>query len=1042
MLTALMRLSLRERIVILFLAVGLLVGGLYVFHDLDIEAYPDPVQPMVEVLTLPAGLSAQEVEKLVTVPLELGVAGMRGLEQLTSTTMFGLSDVKCYFSWTSDYYWDRTEVVNRLTFVNLPLNLTPMISPENPVGEIYRYIVESDDHNLLREREVQDWILEKQLKTIPGVIGVVGFGGLTKQYHVDVDPQRLDYYNVPLSALIGALRNSNTNVGGNYLTVGEQTFDVRGIGFFRGLEDIRDVVLSATRAVPIIVGKVATVDLGHAPRLGVVGINGRSDVVEGIVVMRKYGNTMQTLRGVEAKVAQLNSSGMLPAGYRIAPYYDRAALVNLTVRTVTENLSMGMVLVFLVLLFFLAAPVASVVAAINIPLALLGAITWMWLTGTPANLISLGAIDFGIIIDSTVIVVENIHRHLRSDAEASGNKMAVILRAGEEVGGPMFFSTLIFVIAFLPLFTMRGVAGAIFSPMSHVYAYSLAAGVLLAVTLSPALSSFVLRPGAGGWRNPAWEALQRAYHRLFVLVLSWPKLSLGLMGLVIALGLAQFPRLGGEFLPHLEEGNILVHATLPVSISLQHGAQMVEKMRLLLRAFPESGTVVSQFGRPDDGTDPVGFESADLLMELKPRAQWRPGLDKEELVNQIDDALRRQFPALNFDYTQFVEDRVEDVVSGIRGANSVKVFGPNLRTDEAIANRVREVLQKVNGIADVIVNRSLGKPQFVIKPDRAACSRYGLNVGDVAAVIRAAVGGQAVTQVLQGDRSFDLVVRFLPQYRDNSEALRQIRIALPGGGFVPLAQVAHIASGEGSALIYRESMRRYIPVSFAVRGRDLQSAVEAAKRGVAKELKLPPEVHLDWSGEYGEWQAAKRRLMIIVPLSVLLIVGVLYSATLSLLDTLIIIAQIPVACLGGILALIITGFPFSVSAAVGFVSIFGIAVTDGILLSFYIRQLWEEGHPFVESIIMGSDRRFRAVVMTALVDALGLLPAALSQKIGAQPQKPLAIVVIGGALAIAALTRLLQPVMIYLFHRGTRLGEQGPAGRGASGNNRPGIAPG
>jgi cobalt-zinc-cadmium resistance protein CzcA len=1024
MLTALIRLSLRERIVIIFLAAGLLVVGLYAFHELDIEAYPDPVQPMVEILTLPAGLSAEEVEKIVTVPLELGVAGMRDLEQLTSTTMFGLSDVKCYFSWTSDYYWDRTEVVDRLSFVNLPLNVIPVISPENPVGEIYRYIVEGKEHNLLREREVQDWILDKQLKTVPGVIGVVGFGGLTKQYHVDVDPRRLDYYNVPLASLIGALRNSNINVGGNYLTVGEQAFDVRGIGFFRGSEDIRDVVLSAAQTVPITVGNVAAVDVGHAPRLGVVGINGRSDVVEGIVVMRKYGNTMQTLRGVEAKVAQLNSSGMLPRGYKVAPYYDRAALVKVTVRTVTENLSLGMVLVFLVLLFFLAAPVASMVAAINIPLALLGAITWMWLTDTPANLISLGAIDFGIIIDSTVIVVENIHRHLRSDQAATQNKLAVILKAGEEVGGPMFFSTLIFVIAFLPLFTMRGVAGAIFSPMSHVYAYSLGAGVLLAVTLSPALSSFVLRAGAQAWRNPAWEALQRFYHRLFVLVLVWPRLSLALMGLLIALGLAQFPRLGGEFLPHLEEGNILVHATLPLSISLQHGAEMVDKMRLMLRRIPESGTIVSQFGRPDDGTDPVGFESADLLMELKPRAQWRQGLTKDELLDQIDEELRRQFPAVGFDYTQFIEDRVEDVVSGIRGANSVKVFGPDLHTDEAIANQVRGVLQKVPGIVDVMVNRSLGKPQVVIKPDRAACSRYGLNVGDVEAVIRAAVGGQAVTQVLEGDRSFDLVVRWLPRYRDNSEALGQIRISLPGGGFVPLRQVATIRSSEGTALIYRDSMRRYIPVSFGVRGRDLQSAVEDAKQGIAKELKLPSDVRLDWSGEYGEWEAAKRRLMIIVPLSVLLIVGVLYSATRSLLDTFIILAQIPVASIGGILALIITGFPFSVSAAVGFVSIFGIAVTDGILLSFYIRQLWDEGHPFVESIIMGSDRRFRAVVMTALVDALGLLPAALSQKIGAQPQKPLAIVVIGGALAIAALTRLLQPVMIYLCHRRTRLREE------------------
>ncbi len=1018
MIATLVKFSLRERIIVVFLGAALLACGLYAFHELDIEAYPDPVQPMVQVLTRAAGLSAQEVEKMVTIPLELGLAGTRNLELLASNSLFGLSDVKCYFSWDSDYYWDRAQVINRLSMINLPLDVRPAISPENPVGEIYRYIVQSDDHDLLREREVQDWILDKQLRTIPGVIGVVGFGGLTKQYQVEVDPQRLDYYRIPLPTLLNSLQNSNINVGGNYLTVGEQAFDVRGIGFFRGLDDIRSVVLSSTQAVPITLGQVASVRIGYATRLGVVGFNDQSDVVEGIVVMRKYGNTMQTLRQVEAKIAQLNSSGRLPVGYRVQPYYDRAHLVNITVRTVTENLSLGMVLVVVVLLFFLAAPGPSIVAAVNIPLALLGAITLMWLTDTPANLISLGAIDFGIIIDSTVIVVENICRHLHSPHANQQNKLSLIMRAGEEVGGPMLFSTLIFVIAFIPLFTMRGVAGAIFSPMSHVYAYSLACGVLLAVTLSPALSSFLVHPGAARWRNPAWEAMQRFYHRLFVVVLKWPLVSLAAMALLIVAGLMQFSRLGGEFLPHLEEGNILVHVALPLSISLEQGAKMVDRMRLLLRSFPEAQTVVSQFGRPDDGTDPVGFETADLLIDLRPRSQWPPGLTKDELIDQMDRKLKQNFPGLSFDYTQFIEDRVEDIVSGIRGANSIKVFGPDIKTDEKIAFQIKNTIEKVDGIVDVVVNRSLGKPQLVIEPDRAACARYGLNVGDVEAVIRAAVGGQPVTQVLEGDRSFDLIVRWLPEYRNNYQAIREIRVPTPSGGLVPLGQVAKIKTVEGAALIFRESMRRYIPISFAVRGRDLQSAVEGAKAAIAKNLKLPPNVYLEWGGEYGEWQAEKRRLGIIVPVSLLLIIGVLYSATMSLVDTFIIIAQIPVACLGGVVALILTGFPFSVSAAVGFVSIFGIAVTDGILLSFYIKQLWEEGHPFVEAIIMGADRRFRAVVMTALVDALGLLPAALSQKIGAQPQKPLAIVVIGGSLAIAALTRLLQPVLIYLCHRG------------------------
>ncbi len=1025
MIRSLMALALRERVVVIGIALMLLLAGAFSFSQLDIEAYPDPVQPLVEVLTLPNGLSAEEVEKLVTVPTEYGLGGMRNLEAMRSISLYGLSDIRCYFSWDSDYYWDRIETINRLSFLSLPNGVTPGISPENPIGEIYRYTVESPDHDLTNEKTIEDWVLEKQIRTVPGVEDVSGFGGLTKQFQVEVDPHKLNYYQIPLSTLIAALQNSNTNSGGNYMSVGEQAFDVRELGFFRSLDDIRNVVLNASKSTPIKVSNVANVDVGYAPRLGIVGKDNQNEVVTGIVLMRKYGNTIETLKGVEAKVRELNTTGILPKGYKVVPYYDRTQLVDTTLHTVIENLTIGMALVFLVLVFFLGNLRAAIIAAVNIPLALCGAFALMHATGTPANLISLGAIDFGIIIDTTVIVMENIERHLTASERSSESYWGRILAAAQEVGGPVFFSTLIFVIAFLPLFTMRGVEGAIFSPMSHTYAFALATAILLAVTLSPVLSSYFFAKGMRTIHNPIWQAISSFYHGLFVRVLRWPRLTLTVVVLMVVGVLSLFPLLGGQFLPKLEEGNIWAHATMPLTISLEHGAKLCNQMRAVFKSFPEVTSVVSQLGRPDDGTETTGFFNIEFAVDLKPDREWPAGIDKEKLVKLIDDKLTRTFPGVSFSYSQNIEDNIDEALSGVKaGENAIKVFGPDLATDERIANDIKESLGGVPGVVDQLVLRSLGQPNLQITPDRAACARYGLNVGDIGAVVQAAIGGQAVTQVLDGDRRFDLVVRWKPEYRQSLDAIRQIRVNLPAGGQIPLDQIAKIETAEGASFIYREALQRYVPVRFSVRNRDLQSTVEEAKQRIKKQVHLPEGVYLQWSGEYGELQAANRRLMIVVPFALLLIAGVLYGATQSLVDTFIIMAQIPVACLGGVLALIITGTSFSVSAGVGFISIFGIAVMDGILLSFYIRRLWDEGHPFIESIITGSDRRLRATMMTDLVDALGLLPAAISTRIGAQTQRPLAIVVIGGALAIMLLTRILQPVLIYLCHRELRLADQ------------------
>src|SRR6266849_3303492 len=986
----LMALALRSRVVVISAAVLLLLAGLYSFTQLDIEAYPDPVQPMTEVLTLPAGLSAEEVERLVTVPTEYGMSGMLHLKSMESISLYGLSDIRLYFDWDSDYEFDRTQTINQLTFVTLPQGIHPGLSPENPIGEIYRYTVQGPDHDLIKEKEVEDWICEKQLKTVPGVLDVSGFGGLTKEYHVDLDPAKLTHYAIPLSQVIAAIQNSNTNSGGSYLNVGQQAFDVRGIGLIHSLDDIRNIVLASNKSTPIRISNVGDVSVGWSPRLGIVGMNYQDEVVSGTVLMRKYGNTLKTLKGVRQKVGELNTTGMLPKGYKVVPYYDRTGLVYTTLRTVLENLLLGMILVFLVLLFFLGNLRTAIIAAINIPLAMLGAFILLHLSGTPVNLLSLGAVDFGIIIDSTIIVVENIYRHLTADELATEDTIRCIGRASHEVGGPIFYSTIIFLIAFLPLFTMRGVEGAIFSPMSHTYAFALTTAILLAVTLSPVLSSILLRKGMKESRNFIWLAISRFYHNLFVGILQWPRLSLAVIALMVAGGLSLFPRLGGEFLPKLEEGNIWAHAIMPTTINLPRAAQLVSQMRQVFLSFPEVANVVSQLGRPDDGTETTSFFSVEFPVDLKPESEWPKGMTKQRLVSRIDEKLRRRFPGISFSYSQNIEDNIDEALSGVKaGSNAVKVFGYDLDTDESIANRITETLKKVRGVTDVFMFRSLGQPNIVVEPDRAVAARYGLNSGDVAAVVQAAIGGQAVTQVLEGDRRFNLVVRWKPEYRETIDAMRNIRVNVPTGGNVPLGQIARVEASEGASFIYRGDLQRYVPVRFSVTGRELQ--------------------------------AANRRLAIVVPIALILIMGILFAATQSLVDTLVVMTQVPLACLGGVLALVITGTPFSVSAAVGFISIFGIATMDGILLSFYIRKLWEEGHPFREAIIMGSDRRLRATMMTDLVDAFGLLPMALSTRIGAQTQRPLAIVVIGGALAIMLLTRILQPVLIYLCHRRLRI---------------------
>jgi len=1020
MLRWLMDLALKERGVILGASLALAVAGVIAFRNLDIEAYPDPIPPRIELTTQPVGMSAEEVERLVTVPLEWGLAGMRHLTAIRTISLFGLSDVKLYFDWDSDYYSDRVETLNRLTLVNLPLpGVAAGLNPDNPVGEIYRYRVVSDDHDPMKEAEIQDWVVRNQLRTIPngGVEDVSRFGGLSKEYHVEVDAQNLSHYGLSIPTLNAAIANANTNVGGSYLTVGDQAFNVRGIGFIRTMDDIGNITLAAAKGTPIRVRDVAGVARGFAPRLGIVGMDDIDEIVEGDVLMRKYGDTLKTLKQVEKRVDEINNSGILPKGVKVVPFYDRTELVKTTLHTVFENLSVGMLLVVLVLVVFLGNARTAAVAAVNVPLAMFGAFVLLYLTRTPANLLSLGAVDFGIIIDSTIIVVENIFRHMVTDRKPGQSDWECIRNASQEVGGPMLYSTVIFLVAFLPLFTMKGVEGVIFSPMSHTYAFALIVAILLAVTLSPVLCSFTLHQGMKERHNAVWDGFQRFYHDLFLRTLQRPRRTVAVIAALMAAGFALFPFLGAEFLPKLEEGNIWARATLPLTTSLANAGKVAGGARRLFKSFPEVKTVISQLGRPDDGTDVTGFYNVEFFVDLKPESEWPRGVTKEKLTEMMDERLKKEFPEASFGYSQYIGDNVEEALSGVKGENAIKIYGPELAADERVASEVSEVLRGVRGMADVAVYRSLGQPNVLITPDRKACSRYGLNVGDINSVVSAAIGGQTVTQVLEGDRAFNLVVRWQPRYRQSLDAIRQIRVALPGGGYVPLAQVAEIQSAEGASIVYREGLRRYVPLRFSVRGRDMQSAIEEAKKEVARKVALPEGTTISWEGEYGELQEANRRLKVIVPLALLMIAGVLYWSTLSLVNTLILMAQVPLACLGGIAALAITRTPFSISAAVGFISIFAIAIMDGILLNFYIQQLWNEGHSLLDSIVKGADRRFRALIMTALVDGLGLLPAALSTRIGAQTQRPLAIVVIGGCVSIALLTRVFQPTLMFLLHK-------------------------
>jgi cobalt-zinc-cadmium resistance protein CzcA len=1053
--------AVRVPAVIFLFALGLLAAGLWSYKVLDIEAYPNPVPPLVEIIAQPDGMSAEDVERYVTVPLEIGLAGMPGLEHTRSQSLFGLADVKCYFKWGTTYEAARQEVLNRLNMTKLPEGVDPEISPWNAIGEVFRYELVGKGHTLRELKTAQDWILERQFKQVPGVVDVVSFGGETKQYQVNVDPFRLRAYNVNLDQLMSAIASSNQNVGGQRLSLGEQAYTIRGVGLLKDVHDIEAIVVAARTGVPIRVRDVATVEIGHTPRLGIVGHDDSDDIVQGTVLMRYGGETPTTLKGIHERIDLIRQNHLLPPGIEIVPYYDRGNLVALTTHTVLENVVVGMVLVTVILLLFLGNWRAALITALNIPLALLAAFCGMVATGTPANLISIGAVDFGIVADSTVIVMESIFHFLGSHGR--GPIEGRILSGARQVARPLTFATLIIGVAFLPLFTMTGVAGVIFSPMAHTYAFAIGAAIILALTLTPALTSRLIPAAAEEKDSFATRHLKRLYLPLFKFAIRKPKVAL-LIGLSpVILGFVLFKALGGEFMPKLEEGNLWIRATLPTSVSLEQSSKYVGRMRAILRGCPDQGpcteqnrrhgevlTVISQLGRPDDGTDVAGFQNIELFAPLRPFGDWKKGVTKETLTDELSKELGEAFPGVVFNFSQMISDNVEEATSGVKGENSIKVFGPDVIQNEKLADEAMGILGTVKGIRDLGLVRSTGQPSIKIVPDRQACSRYGLNTGNVEAVIQAAIGGKAATQVFEGDRRFDLSVRWLAPYRESLEAIKELMIFTPDGTPVPLGQIAQVTIEDSPAVIFREDGSRYTPIKFSVRGRDLQSTVAEAQAKVGEKVKGSDDTHLDWSGEINELREAQGRLALIIPATLIVIALLVYGSVRSVPNTLIVLFNIPVACAGGVLALFFTGLNFSVSAAMGFISVFGIAIQDAILVVSHFQRVRapeapghtvrehdvsdqlaaaamaaREHHPGApregpltveEAALDASVKWLRPVLMTTLVALFGLLPAALSHGIGSETQKPLAVVVIGGALMLGIVARVVQPPILVLLH--------------------------
>jgi cobalt-zinc-cadmium resistance protein CzcA len=1034
--------ALRQRVLIVVLLVMMLVAGVAGFLSLNIEAYPDPVPPLVDVVTQSTGQSAEEIERYITIPLEIQMAGIPNLQAIRTISLFGLSDVKVQFTYDFTYQQAEQWVINRLSqLAPLPNGAQPQISPTSPIGEIYRYrVVGPANYSLTDLKTLEDWVLERRFKAVPGVIDVTGWGGKTKTYDIAIDQRKLIGYGLSTPQILTALGNANINVGGQTVNFGAQSAVVRGVGLIHSAEEIRRTLITNNQGAPVVLGDVATVTIGNLPRLGVAGLNDSGEIVQGIVLMRRGAKSVPTIKRVEAEVDFVNKTGILPPGVRIERIYDRSDLIHITTHTVLHNMVEGVVLIFLLQWAFLGNLRSAVIVALTIPFALSFAIGLMVLRGESANLLSVGAIDFGLVVDATVIMVENIFRHLTEASAHLGTgpstldrmrppsgfrgKMGTVSIGAAEVSQSIFFAAAIIIAGFVPLFTLSGIEGHIFGPMAKTYAYAIAGGLIATFTVAPALSLIFFPHDVKERETLIVRMLRRGYEPALEFVLANRIITFAAVGLIGLLAILAMRSLGLEFLPKLEEGNLWIRATFPQSISLEASDSYVDRMRILIKSYPEVETVVSQHGRPDDGTDATGFFNAEFFVPLKPFDTWPAGIDKEKLTRSMTDDLEQKFPGVDFNFSQYIEDNVEEAASGVKGENSVKIYGNDLETLEKTANRIAAVLGRVPGITDLAVLRSLGQPTIRIDVDRVRAARYGLAPGDINAVVQTAIGGQSAGDLYEGtsDRHFPMMVRLAVPYRQNLDAIRHIPIAAPasnGNGViqVPLEDVADVRLVSGAGFIFREQQQRYVPIKFSVRGRDLGGAVLEAQHAVESQVLMPGGYRLEWVGEFGNLQDAISRLSVVVPLAIALIVLLLYLKFSSLRDALLAASVIPMALVGGIFALRVTGTAFSVSSAIGFVALFGIAAMDGILVLSYYNLALESGLDRADAMLQTCRTQLRPVVMTCIVACVGLVPAAISTGIGSQVQRPLALVVVGGMLLAPVLILLVLPVLILKFSK-------------------------
>ncbi|MGA8611941.1 MAG: CusA/CzcA family heavy metal efflux RND transporter [Xanthobacteraceae bacterium] len=1062
MLKGLLTFGLTRRPLVLLGLLVFLAAGLFAFSKLNIEAYPNPAPVILEITAQAPGLSAEEMERYYTIPIEVGLATTPGIDVIRSTSFYGLSFVRVTFYYSIDYYFALTQTaINLQQNVTLPNGVLPTIQGSSLVGEIYRYQLVGPPHfGLTNLRTVQDWIVQRRLLTVPGVVQVNTWGGTTKEYDVNVDLQKLDAYNVTLPQVIGALGNANINVGGRTINMGQQSVNIRGIGLMNSggaedltqgyhVADIENVPLGQSNGVPVFLKDVAKVSIGYVPRLGEAGRDNQDDIVAAIVVMNRTLHTNDVLPRVRAEIEKMNVDGSLPSGVKLVPFYDRSTLVNVTTATVLHNLIFGCVLIFFIQWIFLGDLRSAIIVGVNIPFALFFSVIILVIRGEDANLLSVGAVDFGIIVDAAVILVENTYRNFQSRPEvrqrllhdlaeerwgpdptrtpdllkssAWTDRLRLMLISALQIDRAVFFSTAIIVAAFIPLFTMQGVEGQIFSPMARTYAYALIGALLATFTVTPCLSSLLLPEHV----SEVETIVVRTLRSLYTPVLRW---SLQKRKITIAIGLVFFvfslflgSRLGSEFLATLEEGNLWIRASMPPTISLEAGMPIVTRIREILLSHPEVITVTSQHGRPDDGSDPAGFFNAEFFVPLKPFDEWRTGYTKDDLIKDLQAEFNKEFVGVDFNFSQYIQDNVEEGLSGVKGANSVKVIGPDLATLEKIAREILPEMAKVPGVTDLGAFWVLGQPNLNIKVNREKAARYGLSVNDVNTVIQGALGGTTATTLLESDREFGVVVRLAPEYRQNIDDVGNIKVGYqtPNGvnAYVPLRELADISLDTGASYIFRERNQRFVPIKFSVRGRDLAGAVEEAQQRIAKNVQLPNGYRLEWSGEFEWLQEAKKRLEIILPITFAMIVVLLYGLFNSWRDSFLALLGLPFAISGGLVALYISGLDFSISSAIGFISLMGVSVMSGILILNGYYRVASGGMPTIEAMYHAVQEQMRPILMVTLSACIGLLPAAISTGIGSQVQRPLATVIVGGMLIGPIMLLVVVPALQTLFLR-------------------------